>query len=150
METVHHVWLMLLLARARCIRGRLADAEATCREAGRSVRELADPGRVSWLAVDVGREIARARSRAATGELLEPPSKAELAVLCLLESELSVRQIGEQLFLSANTVRTHTRAIYRKLDVNSRTEAVARADALGLFADSNHLGEPACEVSKVH
>ena len=99
-----------------------------------------DPGLVPWLAVDVGREIARSRSRAATGELLEPPSRAELAVLRLLDSELSVREIGEQLYLSANTVRTHTRAIYRKFNVNSRAEAVARADALGLFAESDSHG----------
>jgi hypothetical protein len=37
-------------------------------------------------------------------------------------------------FHSANTIRSHTRAIYRKLAVNSRAEAVARADALGLLA----------------
>ena len=52
-ESVHHVWLLLLLARARCLRGRLAEAEATCREAALAIRELADPGRVPWLAVDV-------------------------------------------------------------------------------------------------
>jgi LuxR family maltose regulon positive regulatory protein len=36
------------------------------------------------------------------------------------------------LFISPNTVRSHTRALYRKLGVNSRSAAVARADALGL------------------
>jgi LuxR family maltose regulon positive regulatory protein len=61
---------------------------------------------------------------------------AELAVLRLLASELSVRQIGETLFLSPNTVRSHTRSIYRKLGVNSRAEAVARADALGLLGQT--------------
>ena len=110
------------------------------REAGRAFpnwRTLGGSRGLPWMRAGRSRG---PRSRAATGELLEPPSKAELAVLCLLESELSVRQIGEQLFLSANTVRTHTRAIYRKLDVNSRTEAVARADALGLFAGSESPG----------
>ena len=74
-----------------------------------AIRELEDGGRVPWLAADVGRELAEAQSRAAVGELLDPPSTAELAVLRLLDSDLSVRQIGEELFLSANTVRTHTR-----------------------------------------
>jgi LuxR family maltose regulon positive regulatory protein len=56
-----------------------------------------------------------------------------LAVLRLLASDLSARQIGEELFLSHNTVRSHMRAIYRKLGVGSRADATARASALGLF-----------------
>jgi LuxR family transcriptional regulator, maltose regulon positive regulatory protein len=72
-------------------------------------------------------------NRASGGDVLDPPTPAELAVLQLLASELSVRQIAERLFLSPNTVRSHTRSLYRKLDVNSRTDAVARADALGLL-----------------
>ena len=136
--TVHQAWLLLLLARVRCRRGRLGDAEATLQSAREAIRELEDGGRVPWLAADVGRELAEAQSRAAVGELLDPPSPAELAVLRLLDSDLSVRQIGEELFLSANTVRTHTRSIYRKLSVNSRADAVARAGALGLIGDRIH------------
>jgi LuxR family maltose regulon positive regulatory protein len=135
--TVHHAWLLLILARVRCRRGRLADAEATLHSARDAIRELADGGRIPSLAADVNQELAQARSRAAAGELLEPPSKAELAVLRLLDSELSVRQIAQELFLSANTVRTHTRSIYRKLSVSSRAEAVARANALGLVDRSD-------------
>ena len=136
--TVHQAWLLLLLARVRCRRGRLGDAEATLQSAREAIRELEDGGRVPWLAADVGRELAEAQSRAAVGELLDPPSPAELAVLRLLDSDLSVRQIGEELFLSANTVRTHTRSIYRKLSVNSRADAVARAGALGLIGNRIH------------
>ena len=88
------------------------------------------------LASDVQRELDLAGSRAERGEVLERPSEAELAVLRLLASELSARDIGGPLFLSANTVRTHTRAIYRKLGVNSRAEAVARATVLGLHGDA--------------
>jgi LuxR family maltose regulon positive regulatory protein len=57
-------------------------------------------------------------------------------VLRLLGSDLSVRGIGSALFISHNTVRTHTRAIYRKLGVNSRPDAVARATALGLLGEN--------------
>ena len=85
---------------------------------------------------DVGRELGEAKSRAAEGEVLELPSAAELAVLRLLASDLSVRQIGSELFLSPNTIRSHTRALYRKLGVNSRVDAVARADALGLLGQT--------------
>jgi LuxR family maltose regulon positive regulatory protein len=136
--TVHQAWLLLLLARVQCRRGRLGDAEATLRSAREAIRELEDGGRVPSLAADVGRELTKAQSRAAVGELLDPPSPAELAVLRLLESDLSVRQIGEELFLSANTVRTHTRSIYRKLSVSSRADAVARAGALGLISNRIH------------
>jgi LuxR family maltose regulon positive regulatory protein len=135
--TVHHAWLLVLLARIRCRRGRLGDAEETLRSARDTIRELADGGRVPSLAADVSREVATAHGRAARGELLDPPSTAELAVLRLLGSELSARQIGQELFLSANTIRTHTRSIYRKLDVNTRADAVARADALGLLTRSD-------------
>ncbi len=68
--------------------------------------------------------------------MLELPSAAELAVLRLLASDLTVRQIGGELYLSPNTIRSHTRALYRKLGVNSRVDAVARADALGLLGQT--------------
>jgi LuxR family maltose regulon positive regulatory protein len=48
-------------------------------------------------------------------------------MLRLLASDLSLREIDRELYLSANTVKTHVRMIYRKLDVSSRAEAVARA-----------------------
>jgi LuxR family transcriptional regulator, maltose regulon positive regulatory protein len=43
------------------------------------------------------------------------------------------REVGEQLYVSLNTVKTHTRALYRKLGASSRADAVARAEALGLL-----------------
>ena len=131
--TVHHAWLLVLLARVRCRRGRLLEAEATLRSAREAIDELTDSGRVPSIAVEVEREVAAARSRAGSGELLEPPSEAELAVLRLLATDLSARQIGVELFLSPNTVRSHTRALYRKLGVKSRADAVARANAAGLL-----------------
>jgi hypothetical protein len=61
-----------------------------------------------------------------------------------MPSDLSLRQIAGELFLSRNTVKTHTRGIYRKLGVSSRTEAVARADALALLGgESPGVNEPA-------
>jgi len=131
--TVHHAWLLLLIARVRCRRGRLADGEAALASAQEQLAALHDSGRLPALAREVDGELGEASSRVADGQLLEPPSEAELGVLERLASDLSVREIGSALFISPNTVRTHTRALYRKLGVNSRADAVARASALGLL-----------------
>ena len=58
---------------------------------------------------------------------------AELRVLRLLPTHLSFPAIAKQLFVSTNTVKTHVRALYRKLDASSRSEAVSRAAAAGLL-----------------
>jgi LuxR family maltose regulon positive regulatory protein len=57
---------------------------------------------------------------------------AELRILGLLPSHLSFREIGEQLCVSTNTVKTQALSVYRKLDVTSRSDAVARARRLDL------------------
>lgn len=131
--TVHHARLLVRLADIRCRRGRLDEAAAALRQARDALAELGDSGTVPLLAAKVERELEQARRQASDGEILEPPSEAELAVLRLLVTDLSARQIGGELFLSANTVRSHTRAIYRKLGVRSREDAVARANGLGLL-----------------
>jgi DNA-binding CsgD family transcriptional regulator len=65
--------------------------------------------------------------------LVEPLSEREFTVLRHLASRLDSAEIAAVLYLSVNTVRTHVKAIYRKLGVNSRTDAVSRAPALDLF-----------------
>jgi LuxR family maltose regulon positive regulatory protein len=74
----------------------------------------------------VAQEVGAASDRAASGELLKPPSGAEITVLRLMATDLSVREIGERLFLSQNTIRSHTRALYHKLGVHTRSDAIAR------------------------
>jgi len=59
--------------------------------------------------------------------LLDPLSERELQVLHLLDSELSGPEIARRLFVSHNTIRTHTRHIFTKLQVTSRRAAVRRA-----------------------
>ena len=61
-------------------------------------------------------------------------TEAELRILRLLASDLSQREIGQELYLSLNTVKSHIRTIFAKLGVNSRPAAVSRARALALFA----------------
>jgi LuxR family maltose regulon positive regulatory protein len=57
----------------------------------------------------------------------EPLSDAELRVLRLLPTDLTYREIGAELYLSLNTVRTHAGRIRRKLGASTRDEAVSRA-----------------------
>jgi LuxR family maltose regulon positive regulatory protein len=60
-------------------------------------------------------------------------SGRELDVLRLLAQGLTNREIGQQLFISLPTVKSHTGSIYGKLAVRSRAEAVSRARALGIL-----------------
>jgi len=64
--------------------------------------------------------------------LIEPLSPRELEVLRLIARGLTNHDIGEQLFLALDTVKGHNRKIFSKLQVQSRTEAAARARELGL------------------
>ena len=50
-----------------------------------------------------------------------------------LPTHLSFREIGERVYVSANTVKTQANAVYRKLGVSCRSEAVSRARQLGLL-----------------
>ena len=65
--------------------------------------------------------------------LMDPISERELEVLHLIAAGLSNREIADKLFISLNTVKTHTKSINSKLSVNSRTKAVALAKDLGLL-----------------
>jgi LuxR family maltose regulon positive regulatory protein len=65
--------------------------------------------------------------------LVEPLSQRELEVLQLIAQGLSNREISERLFLALDTVKGHNRKIFGKLQVQSRTEAIARARELGLL-----------------
>ena len=64
--------------------------------------------------------------------LLDPLSDREEAVLRYLPTVMSKAEIASELFVSVNTVKTHTKNIYRKLGVGTRTEAVRRAKTLNL------------------
>ena len=78
----------------------------------------------------------RAPARHAVAPLLEPLSEREQAILRFLPTTLSNREIAAELFVTTNTVKTHLRSIYRKLDVARRREAVERARDLRLLSSS--------------
>jgi LuxR family maltose regulon positive regulatory protein len=64
--------------------------------------------------------------------LIEPLSEREIEVLALVAQGFSNREIAERLFIALSTVKGHNRIIFEKLQVQRRTEAVARARELGL------------------
>jgi LuxR family maltose regulon positive regulatory protein len=66
-------------------------------------------------------------------EMVEPLSEREREVLGLIAEGLSNREIAQRLFIAASTVKVHTYNIYGKLGVHSRTQAVAKARALGVL-----------------
>jgi LuxR family maltose regulon positive regulatory protein len=83
-------------------------------------------------------EATRTGTRAATSEetrppMIEPLSPRETEVLRLLTTHLPHAEMAEELVVSVNTVRSHLKSIYGKLDAHSRMEAVERARELGLL-----------------
>jgi len=64
-------------------------------------------------------------------------SRREMEVLQLLSKGLSNQEIAENLFLSTNTIKSHTIKIYRKLNVNNRKRAVRKARLIGLLPENN-------------
>lgn len=113
------------------------------RHALRTQSETADavptPGYVERLILLLHRE---QRAEAAVGEdaelfLVEPLSEREREVLWHLSAGRSNREIAEQLIIAPSTVKSHVRAIYGKLGVTSRTQALARVRNAGQFPPSS-------------
>ena len=122
-----------MLAHVRVARSRLERAARDLQRAQRAIAEFPDPGRLPAIAAAVEQDLSAARANPGNLDMVEEPSAAELAVLRGLASGLSRREIGAQLYISLNTVKTHTRELYRKLGATSRADAAARAEALGLL-----------------
>jgi len=115
----------------------------------RALLLLDDPGGARARLGQAGRYLRRAKDATVLRSWLEqawhdaeeaqavsgrwPLTPAELRLLHHLPSHLSYRQIAEELFVSANTVKTQAQSIYRKLGASSRAEAVACARSAGLL-----------------
>ena len=119
------------LARTTLRLGDAAGARALLAEARRALRGVPDaPLAERWT------EACRAQADAFATSVLAGPGSlttAELRVLRLLPTHLSFREMGLYLHVTANTVKTHAHAVYRKLDASSRSEAVVQARAIGLL-----------------
>jgi LuxR family transcriptional regulator, maltose regulon positive regulatory protein len=129
--TIEGIHALIVLAEIRAARGRIVRATTDLDRARKAIEGFVEAGRLPELAGRVDRRVTVAQDDVPT--LVEPPSPAEHAVLLLLASDLTQREVGQQLYLSLNTVKTHTRRLYRKLGASSREEAVARAAVLGLL-----------------
>ncbi|MCP5085992.1 MAG: hypothetical protein GY952_04185 [Rhodobacteraceae bacterium] len=142
--------ILILQAMARQAAGELAEATAVLSRA----LTLAEPGGYIRLFIDEGEPMRQLLRRVPSdytrrllmemngGErktavftpspLIDPLSQRELDVLRLLNTHLSSTEIAKELFIAPSTVRSHIKNIYSKLNVHSRTEAVARAEELNL------------------
>jgi LuxR family transcriptional regulator, maltose regulon positive regulatory protein len=123
--------LLLALAPIRAVQDDREGAVHLLQDARAIVDAYPDAGVLGTELEELERSIAEAKPRSApTGESL---TDRELSVLRLLPTSLTQRQIGDELFLSINTVKTHVKSIFAKLEVESRSEAVARARTLRLL-----------------
>jgi LuxR family maltose regulon positive regulatory protein len=121
----------IVLARAALRLADVGEARALLAEASQLARRVPDAivfeGWLddTWGLID----------SAATSALAGPAAltMAELRILRFLPTHLSFREIGVRLHVSTNTVKTQAHAVYRKLDVRSRSEAVSRAAEIGLL-----------------
>ncbi len=109
------------------------DAKDMLREARQTAEACADPGVLPELVTKVERRLRLQPARATQTPYEEDLSERELAVLRLLATELTQREIGDALYVSFNTVKTHVKSIFRKLDVATRPDAVSRARELRLL-----------------
>jgi LuxR family maltose regulon positive regulatory protein len=127
---------LLGLARHASATSHSIEARDLIEKARQLTDAMPDPGRLASLVEISSRQyLGGAPSTSPDGEpvLVEDLTERELAVLRLLQSELALRDIGSELFVSHNTVKGHVKAIYRKLAVHNRNEAVARSRELDLL-----------------
>jgi LuxR family maltose regulon positive regulatory protein len=110
------------------------DAEQHARIA-REIMAAAGPDlrAAPWGTVEILARLDRLEGWLAARPPEIPLTEREAAVLRLLCGTLSLREIGQELCLSQNTIKSHAKAIYRKLDVATRHDAIARGREIGIL-----------------
>jgi LuxR family maltose regulon positive regulatory protein len=126
------IYALAALAPVQATLGDTDAATATLRSARVALRESPSPGMFGHLLDDAERRLRGRAVRSSAAEV-EELSAREMSVLRLLGSELSIAEIGDELYISRNTVKTHVRGIYRKLDADTRAAAVSKARELRLL-----------------
>ena len=112
------------LARAHAANGEADKAAAAERAAQERIAGARDAGALQDKAPSLR-----------TVDGVDELSTREIEVLAALGRPGSLREVADQLFISRNTIKTHTRALYGKLGVASREEAVEKGRALGLLRE---------------
>ena len=132
-QQIEAVATLVLLSRAAHEGGDRESARQFLADARWTLESCPDPGPVATALLETEERRLRV-SRTRPGPVsAEEFSDREIAVLRLLSGDLSQREIGNALYISFNTVKTHCKSIYRKLGVSGRADAVARARELELF-----------------
>jgi len=132
--SVEIAYSLLSQAESQRLRGDADAAAELAAEARGVVQRCPDPGILTeMLARTEGRLRPAPQADAEGPRAGEELTARELEVLRLLPGQLSQRAIGEALYVSLNTIKTHVRGIYRKLEVETRDEAVERARELELI-----------------
>ena len=119
------------LARCHLALADVAAARILLQEAEEVLTRHPGLGVFAGQAGDLRAELSSARGSSAPGA--SALTAAELRLLPMLPTHLSFPQIGEEMFLSPNTVKSHAVSIYRKLGATSRSQAVTRSRELGLL-----------------
>jgi LuxR family maltose regulon positive regulatory protein len=124
------VQVRLEIARCHRMLADVSGARAVLREAVKVVRRRPDLGTLVDDITALQQQLDSLRANLAGASSL---TAAELRLLPMLATHLSFREIGERLYISANTVKTEAISIYRKLGVTCRSEAIDHARQLGLL-----------------
>ena len=120
------------LARVYIALADLAGARTLMREIDGLLRQRPEMGNLADQAGTLRAQLSKESS--ASGPAASALTAAELRLLPMLSTHLSIPEIAEEMFLSRNTVKTEVNSIYRKLGASSRSQAVTRSRELGLLA----------------
>ena len=128
-------YVLVTVADARRELGDRRSAIALVREARELSAHAPEPGTLVPRLLDKAERSLRVVSEPHGSRLaiVEELTAREAAVLSLLPTGLSAREIGQELGVSRNTVKTHSKNLYRKLGATDRRQAVARGRELGLL-----------------
>jgi LuxR family maltose regulon positive regulatory protein len=119
------------LARAHLALADVPGARTLMREVDELLRRRPGLGSLAGQAQALRTQLSKERGSAAPGA--SALTDAELRLLPLLATHLTFSEIGQELFLSPNTIKTQAGSIYRKLGASTRSQAVTRARELGLL-----------------
>jgi LuxR family transcriptional regulator, maltose regulon positive regulatory protein len=127
------VQVRIELARIHLALADLAGARTLMQEIDEILRRQPDLGTLAGEAQALRDQLAGQHGRITVGA--STLTTAELRLLPLLSTHLSLREVAAELFVTRNTIKSQAMSIYRKLDAPSRSRAVARARELGLLGD---------------